>query len=92
MPTMIKLISAEYLQDYRLQLRFSDGSAGVLDFTPLMMAGTSMTEPLRESNVFQRFHIELGALCWPNGLELSAMSLRQKLKEAGLLQDSSAAA
>lgn len=44
---MIKLISAEYLQDYRLQLRFSDGSAGVLDFTPLMMAGTSMTEPLR---------------------------------------------
>jgi hypothetical protein len=89
---MIKLVSAEFVVDYRLRLEFSDRSRGILDFAAFVEAGTVMTEPLREPGFFQRFHLELGVLCWPNGFELSAGALQQRLKEAGLLQGSSAAA
>lgn len=89
---MIKLVSVEFVAEYRLRLVFSDHSSGVLDFAPFVQAGTTMTEPLRDKDNFRRFHIELGALCWPNGFEVSAGSLQKRLEAAGLLKRSSAAA
>ncbi len=89
---MIKLVSSEFLKDHEIRLRFSDRSTGTLDFTHFVEAGTPMTEPLRDGEFFKRFHLELGALCWPNGFELSAGSLQQRLRDAGrLLMPSEAA-
>lgn len=82
---MIKLIAADYTCGNEIRLRFSDGSSGVLDFTHFVTAGTSMTEPLCDNKFFRRFFIELGALAWPNGFDLSAASLQQRLEEAGRL-------
>ena len=89
---MIKLTAADYVQGNEIRLRFSDGSSGVLDFTHFVTAGTSMTEPLRDTKFFRRFFIELGALAWPNGFDLSAASLQKRLKEAGRLARNSEAA
>ena len=82
---MIKLIKAEWLQDKELRLCFSDGSHGVMDFAPLLSKKTEMTLPLESTQYFCRFFLELGALCWPNGLELSPGSLYEKLSKAGKL-------
>ncbi len=89
---MIKLIAAEHVGNYEIRLDFSDKTGGVVDLRPIVEAGTSMTEPLRDETFFARFFIEMGALAWPNGLDLSAGSLQARLREAGRLEDRSAAA
>src|SRR5688572_9964309 len=91
-PTMIKLVAAEHIGDYKIRVDFSDKTGGVLDLQPIVEAGTSMTEPLRDSTFFARFFIEAGALAWPNGLDFSARSLQERLRGAGRLEDHSAAA
>lgn len=89
---MIKLTAIEPNSDRCLLLRFSDGAWGIFDFTPFVEAGTAMTEPLREPVFFSKAFIELGALAWPNGFELSAESLYRRLGEAGALRRGTAAA
>jgi hypothetical protein len=89
---MIKLKAVESKGDYRLLLRFSDGTAGIYDFAPFIEAATEMTAPLADQAFFARYFIELGALAWPNGFDLSAESLRRRLEEqGGLRRDAEAA-
>ena len=85
---MIKLIQATPQSDFLLKLVFSDHSWGVLDFKPLLQRTGSLLEPLRDPIYFARCFIEMGALCWPNGLELGAESLRQKLLNNNALHGS----
>jgi hypothetical protein len=89
---MIKLTAVEPKEDFKLLLRFSDGCWGVYDFSSLIATGTEMTTPLRDSAFFKQHFIELGALAWPNGFDLSAGSLYRKLERAaGLHRDSKVA-
>ncbi|MGB3747307.1 MAG: DUF2442 domain-containing protein [Rhodanobacter sp.] len=82
---MIKLIAVEPKAGYQLALSFSDGSGGVFDFKPFVDTDTPLTAPLRDPALFARHYIELGALAWPNGLDFSAESLRQRLQDVGEL-------
>ncbi len=72
---MIKLIEARYLGNFQIFVSFSDGKEGALDGNALLKKSGSLLEPLRDENYFQRFFIDAGALCWPNGLELSPARL-----------------
>ena len=83
---MIKLTAFEPKDGYRLLLQFSDGTWGVYDFAPFVDAATEMTAPLRDQEFFARCFIELGALAWPNGFDLSAGSLQRRLEETGELR------
>lgn len=83
---MISIVQAKYLDGYRVQIEFSDGARGVFDAAGLVNRPGSMVQPLREPGFFRDFFIELGALCWRNGFELSPGSLYRKLEEAGLLE------
>jgi len=89
---MIKLRQAEYLDGYRLRLFFSDHQYGDWDFSELAHRDAPMVQPLRDITYFKSYFLELGALCWNNGLELSAGSLHQKLDAAGLLHKEGEAA
>ena len=89
---MIKIVAADYVNDHEIRLRFSDDSSGTVDFSPFLNAGTPMTEPLRDPAFFRSFYLELGALAWPNGFDLSAESLQRRLDEDGRPSRSSAAA
>ncbi len=72
---MIKLFKARYLNDFQIAVDFSDGKEGVFDGRVLLQRTGSLLEPLRDENYFKRFFIDAGALCWPNGLELSPARL-----------------
>ena len=85
---MIKLIHASAHPDFCLKLVFSDHSWGVLDFKPSLRRTGRLLEPLRDPNYFARCFIDAGAVCWPNGLELGAESLRQKLLNIDALHES----
>lgn len=89
---MIKLTSIESKGGFQLLLHFSDGASGVFDFAPFVEAGTAMTVPLRDPAFFARHFIELGALAWPNGLDFSAGSLHQRLRDVGKLHHETRAA
>jgi hypothetical protein len=82
---MIRLVSIRPAGASALDLGFSDGAAGRWAAEPLIARDTDLTRPLADPAYFRRAFIEAGALCWPNGLELSAPALHRKLDEAGKL-------
>ncbi len=77
---MLKLLTAHYVGDFQIRLEFSDGVCGDFDGRALLQRNGSLLEPLRDADYFQRCFIDTGALCWPNGLELSAVRLRQNTR------------
>jgi Protein of unknown function (DUF2442) len=84
--TVIKILKAQHLHDLILQLEFSDGSVGDYDLAPLLARNTVLTRAWQDPAFFRRFFIELGALSWPNGLELSAQSIQRRLEDQGKLR------
>lgn len=89
---MIKIIQAQYLEQRVFRLYFSDNSYGDYDLQPLIDRKTELTIPLEDVEYFKQFFLELGALCWRNGLELSPSSIHRKLAEQQLLRYESKAA
>ena len=68
---MIKILQIQVLDDFQLQLGFSDGSCGLFDGRSLLQRTGPLLDALRNPAYFGRAFIDAGALCWPNGLELS---------------------
>ena len=77
---MIKVLAARYLGDFQVELSFSDGMEAVFDAHSLLRRSGPLLEPLREESYFRRLFVDAGALCWPNGLELSPARLRETSK------------
>ena len=77
---MNKLTDIHSLGDHRLELTFSDGFKGVWDAAPMLAREGSLLVALREPAYFARCFIDAGALCWPNGLELSPDRLREQVR------------
>lgn len=82
---MIKIIKAETIGQTQLRLTFSDSTQGDYDFAPLLAKETVLTQPLKNSEAFNTYFIELGAPCWKNGLEFSPTALHRELQSAGKL-------
>ena len=74
---MIKLLEAKYLDDFQVALVFSDGQEGVFDGCSLPQRSGPLLEPLHAESYFRRLFVDAGALCWPNGLELSPARLHE---------------
>ncbi|VVT27638.1 conserved hypothetical protein [Sphingomonas aurantiaca] len=83
--SMIKLIRLTVTGRDTLELMFSDGAAAHWSAASLIARDTVMTRPLTDPAYFARAFIEGGALAWPNGFELSADALHQKLNSVGAL-------
>ena len=82
---MTSLIEISYLEEYKLELHFSNNSYGVIDFKYLLDKNTSLTNQLKDIAYFKNNFIDFGALCWKNGLEFSAESLYEKLVDLDTL-------
>ena len=75
---MIKLLEARYVGHHRIELAFSDGQHGVFDVSAYLATRQGpLLDPLQDEIYLQRFFIDAGALCWPNGLELSPARLHE---------------
>jgi hypothetical protein len=88
---IVHVTEVEAIGDYRLRLRFSDGSSGIHDFTEIVAEPGPMLEPLRDKAFFQRVFISLGVLTWPNGFDLDAIQLHSEMKTAEELSVTAAA-
>ena len=85
---MIKVTQAEYLHDKTIQIHFSDGSWGDYNLQPLIDKQSTLTKEIEDQVDFQKFYLEMGALCWRNGLELSPSSIHHKLEQQQRLHQS----
>ena len=86
---MIKIVRATHKRDYIIEIQFSDGSSGDYDLDPLLDRETELTKPLKDIGYFKRYFIELGALGWPSGLELSPAAIHRQLEASGTLRRTS---
>ena len=75
---MIKVLNARLLDGFRLELDFSDQTQGVFDGGAYLATRSGpLLDKLRDPAYFSRFFIDAGALCWPNGLELSPAKVHE---------------
>lgn len=69
---MIKVLTLDHAGDFELVLTFSNGARGRFDGGAYLSTRQGpLLEPLRQADYFRRCFVEAGAVCWPNGLELS---------------------
>lgn len=75
---MIKVLNVRLADEWVLELEFSDHTHGLFDAKNYLAQHKGpLLEALREPTFFARVFIDAGALCWPNGLELSPSRLRE---------------
>ena len=78
---MLEVTGAEYVEGYRIRLRFNNGEAGVVDLKDALWG--PMFEPLRDLAAFKRFTVSevLHTLCWENDADLAPEFLYDKMVE-----------
>ena len=74
-----KLQEAEYRGDYRIWLKFEDGTEGEVDLEKELWG--EVFQPLKDKSRFSEFCLneELGTIVWPNGADLAPEFLYQQL-------------
>ncbi len=67
-----RIKSVRYLQDYWLELGFTDGVKAKMDFAPQVLDRGGVFAPFQDMNFFRQVAVdeEAGTLVWPNGVDL----------------------
>lgn len=80
MDKQYRLTSCKILNAYKLFIAFEDGSEGVIDIKHLV--GKGVFKPLEDVQFFKQVAIDkvTRTICWPGGLDLDPVSLRERLK------------
>ena len=80
---MIKVSKIQWLDGYRLRVRFTDDTVGDYDFAKIVNERGPMVEPLRDVEYFKRVFVEFGAPTWPNGFDVAPDWLYREIANAG---------
>jgi hypothetical protein len=65
-----RVVRVTPLPNYRLQVEFDDGVAGIIDIAGELSG--PVFEPLRDETLFRQVTVDdFGAACWPNGPDLA---------------------
>ncbi len=76
---MLHVLAADYLDNFRVRLKFNDGEEGVVDLAG-KLSGT-IFDSLNDQGVFRRFEIIGHTLSWSNGADFAPEYLRNLLAE-----------
>ncbi len=64
---IVSIIKAEYLQNYQIQIVFSDSKVNIVDFSNFLKnAKNPMTKKYLNETLFQNFEITDGDINWNN--------------------------
>ncbi len=66
-----RITKARYVRDYRLELTFTDGTAGEVDFKDRVVGRGGVFAPLEDINFFKQVKVdsEAGTIVWPNDVD-----------------------
>jgi hypothetical protein len=78
---MLEVTSAQYVGQFRIQIRFNNGDEGIVDLADALWG--PMFEPLKDPAVFRRFEVSdvLHTVKWENDADLAPEYLHQKMVE-----------
>ena len=65
----VHVSAVEYLGEYRLWLRFSNGVEGVIDLESELYG--EVFQPLRDKTLFQQVYMTSRTVEWPNGADFA---------------------
>jgi hypothetical protein len=72
------------MDDFRLHVRFFDGTEGVVEMDNLIHSpAAGVFSVLRDAARFIEAHVELGAVTWPGGPDLAPDAMYAALRERG---------
>ena len=75
----------EVLDGYRLAVAFYDGTTGEIDLARLINGKSAgVFAALRSPELFGQARVELGAVTWPNGLDLAPDAMHQAIQSGGV--------
>ncbi len=72
---MPRVIDAEYITDYIINVEFSNGKTGKVDLKPFL--GNGIFEPLQDTVYFKKFFVDGWTISWPNGADIAPETLYQ---------------
>jgi hypothetical protein len=67
------VVNAKYVDNYRIRLKFNDGTAGTVDFVNWLVG--PVFRPLLDVVYFRRFFLDGGTVSWPNGADIAPETL-----------------
>ena len=72
----IDVISADYIEDYRISLVFGNGKKGIVDLLQYANRG-GVFEHFKDLDYFKNFSInpDFGVLCWEGGADIAPETL-----------------
>ena len=73
----LHVLEAQYVRDYVVRLKFSDGAAGEVDLRAELEG--PIFGVLRDVEQFKRFSVAYHTLTWPNGADFAPEFLRERL-------------
>lgn len=69
---LVSVIEAEYVEDYRIHLRFDNGEQGTVDLKDTVFNDhRKILEPLQDVEFFKKFELDSWTLIWPNEADFS---------------------
>jgi hypothetical protein len=76
---MDRVVEVIPLMNYRLRVRFEDGTTGVVSLKEQLFG--PVFEPLKDVSFFAQARIDkFGAICWPNGADLAPDALYDEIR------------
>ena len=66
---LIKVINADYIKDYKIEVTFNDGLKNVIDFKDEIWG--EVFEPLKDLNKFRNFTLNPFTIQWDNGADFA---------------------
>ncbi len=66
-----RVSEVRHTKDYELEIRFSDGAIGTIDFRSRIVGRGGVFAPLENAEFFRQVIVdhEAGTLVWPNGVD-----------------------
>jgi hypothetical protein len=74
----------EVLAGFRLHVRFNDGTEGTVELANFLNSDSAgALAALRDEDLFRQARVELGAVVWPDNLDLAPDSMHREIKQHG---------
>ncbi|MDQ6830437.1 MAG: DUF2442 domain-containing protein [Gemmatimonadota bacterium] len=79
-----RVIEARALADYRLSVRFADGTRGEVNLSRLVLGSApGVFAALRDEALFAQVRVEHGAVSWPADLDLAPDAMYEAIRAKG---------
>jgi Protein of unknown function (DUF2442) len=79
-----RVAQLEVLSGFRLRVRFNDGTEGAVELCDFLCSPSAgVFAALRDETVFRQARVELGAVTWPDNLDLAPDAMHREIKAHG---------